>query len=295
MTNKQTENQHPITNAEIDDDDRPVGRVLSRREVLALFSGGSVVLLSAMNALAAESVYLPIIANGPTATLVPTAVTPTTTATNTPTLTPTATTTTPAPTPAPTAVCVVRPEMTVGPYFVDEKLNRSDVRGDRTGAELQLALRVFTVAAGACTPLVGAFVDIWHCDAAGLYSDVAQEGTAGQTFLRGYQVTDSNGSVKFTTIYPGWYTSRAVHIHFKIRDALTTNPTQYHFISQFFFDEDLTTQVHAQAPYASKGTRDTLNSTDNIFQGSGGSQMILPTVQSGSIYSATFDIGFALA
>lgn len=68
--------------------------------------------------------------------------------------------------------------------------------------------------------------------------------------------SDSNGVVNFTTIYPGWYTGRAVHIHFKIRDALTTNPAQYHFISQFFFNEELTTQVHAQSPYASKGTRD---------------------------------------
>jgi len=140
---------------------------------------------------------------------------------------------------------------------------------------------------------VGAYVDIWHCDAAGLYSDIAQEGTAGATFLRGYQITDNNGIVNFTTIYPGWYAGRAVHIHFKIRDALTTNPTQYHFISQFFFDETLTSQVHAQTPYASKGMRDTTNNTDNIFS-NGGSQMILSVVRDSSIYKATFDIGFAL-
>lgn len=289
-------NQHqPEPATDEIDDDRPVGRILSRREVLALIGGGSALLLGAMNALAAENVYLPIIRNDatPTATLVPTAVTATPTATATTGATPAATMTAVA-TPSPTAVCVVRPEMTVGPYFVDEKLNRADIRGDRTGAELQLTLRVYKVDSS-CTPLVGAFVDLWHCDAAGLYSDVAQEGTSGQTFLRGYQVTDSNGVVNFITIYPGWYTSRAVHIHFKIRDALTTNPTQYHFISQFFFNETLTTQVHAQAPYVAKGTRDTLNTTDNIYLNNGGSQMVLPVVQSGSIYQATFDIGFATA
>lgn len=286
--NQPQRDQHSAP-VDLEDDDRPVGRVLSRREVLALIGGGSALFLGAMNALAAENVYLPIIHNDatPTATLVPTAATATSTATATATATSAVT-----PTPSPTAICVVRPEMTVGPYFVDEKLNRADVRGDRTGTELQLTLRVYAVGSS-CTPLVGAFVDIWHCDAAGLYSDVAQEGTSGQTFLRGYQVTDSNGVVNFTTIYPGWYSGRAVHIHFKIRDALTTNPTQYHFISQFFFNEELTTQVHAQQPYVAKGTRNTLNSTDNIYQ-NGGSQMLLPVVQNGASYQATFDIGFAV-
>jgi len=272
-------------NLEEEGDDLPVGRILSRREVLALLGGGAAVLVGGLQALAADTIYLPIVANGATATLVPTAPA----ATITPTTTPTA-----------TAICVVRPEMTVGPYFVDEKLNRSDIRSDpsnntvKSGAELQLTLRVYTASNNSCTPLVGAFVDIWHCDAAGLYSDVSQEGTSGQKFLRGYQTTDANGTVIFTTIYPGWYAGRAGHIHFKIRDALTTNPTNYHFISQFFFNEDLTTQVHAQSPYASKGTRDTLNSTDSIYTNNGGSQMLLPVVQNGSVYTATFDIGFAL-
>ena len=289
---------------ESEDDDRPVGRILSRREVLALLGGGSALLIGSAHVLAAETVYLPLIANNSaaatatpipsSATATPNTATPiTSTPTATSTMTPTATATSVL-TPDPTAVCVVRPEMTVGPYFVDEKLNRADVRGDRSGAELQLTLRVYSVANGACTAISGAFVDIWHCDATGLYSDISQEGTAGQTFLRGYQVSDSNGVVNFTTIYPGWYTGRAVHIHFKIRDALTTNPAQYHFISQFFFNEELTTQVHAQSPYASKGTRDTLNSTDNIYNNNNGSQMVLAVAQSGSVYKATFDIGFAI-
>ncbi|MBX3013543.1 MAG: intradiol ring-cleavage dioxygenase [Caldilineaceae bacterium] len=282
----------------MDNDDRQVGRILSRREVLALLGGGAAILAGGVHAAMADTTYLPIVMkDAVTPTVVPTV--PTVAATATQTLQATATPTpTAALTPDPTGVCVVRPEMTVGPYFVDEQLLRSDIRTDPTtgviknGAELQLTLRVYAVGSS-CTPLAGAYVDIWHCDAAGLYSDVAQEGTAGQKFLRGYQITDSNGVVNFTTIYPGWYSGRAVHIHFKIRDALTTNPTNYHFISQFFFNEELTTQVHAQAPYTAKGMRNTLNSTDNIYQANGGSQMLLPVAQSGNVYSATFDIGFA--
>ena len=289
----------PIKNNLEEDDDLPVGRILSRREVLALLGGGAAVLVGGLQALAADTVYLPIVANGATVTLLPTAPAATTTPTATATSN-AAATVTPTAIPTATAVCVVRPEMTVGPYFVDEKLNRSDIRSDpsnntvKSGAELQLTLRVYTVSNNSCTPLVGAFVDIWHCDAAGLYSDVSQEGTSGQKFLRGYQITDANGVATFITLYPGWYTGRAVHIHFKIRDALTTNPTNYHFISQFFFNEDMTTLVHAQSPYASKGTRNTLNSTDNIYTNNGGSQMLLPVVQNGSVYTATFDIGFAI-
>lgn len=82
--------------------------------------------------------------------------------------------------------------------------------------------------------------------------------------LRGYQITDANGIADFTTIYPGWYSGRAVHIHFKLR--LYTGATQsYAFTSQFFFDESLTTAVHAKNPYNTRGTRNTLTSTDGIY------------------------------
>lgn len=287
-----------------EDDDRPVGRVLSRREILALLGSGSAVLFGGLSVLAADSVYLPIIANNPaTATFAPTAptsaATGTATATATSTPTPTATAVgSVTPTPLPTAVCAVRPELTEGPYFVDELLNRADIRSDPTsgtvksGAQLQLTLRIYSVGNNACTALSGAFVDIWHCDAVGLYSDVSQNGTVGQKFLRGYQVADANGLVTFTTIYPGWYTGRAVHIHFKIRQALTSNPS-YEFTSQFFFTEALNDEVHAQTPYASKGRRDTLNSNDNIYS-QGGSQLVLPVIKSGSVYAATFDVGFVM-
>ena len=191
--------------------------------------------------------------------------------------------------------CVVTPALTEGPYFVDERLNRSDIRSDpatgvvKAGVPLALTVRLSQISsAGACTALAGALVDMWHCDAVGLYSDVSSQ-TSGQKFLRGYQLTDASGAAQFTTIYPGWYMGRAVHIHFKVR----TNPGSANgleFTSQMFFDEALTDAVHAQAPYNTRGRRDTANSSDGIYQG-GGSQVLLPLSASGSGYSGTFNVG----
>ena len=125
------------------------------------------------------------------------------------------------------AQCVVTPAETEGPYFVDERLNRSDIRSDpatgivKAGVVLDLTVILSQITGtGACTPLASTLVDMWHCDALGFYSDISQQATVGQEFLRGYQITDATGKVRFTTIYPGWYTGRAVHIHFKAR----TNP-----------------------------------------------------------------------
>src|SRR5437867_5298885 len=108
--------------------------------------------------------------------------------------------------------CIVRPEQTEGPYFVDERLNRSDIRSDpsdgsvKEGVPLQLALRVHEIRGKKCLPLAGAMVDIWHCDARGVYSDVRERffDTRRKKFLRGYQTTDADGAVRFQTIYPGW-------------------------------------------------------------------------------------------
>jgi protocatechuate 3,4-dioxygenase beta subunit len=170
-----------------------------------------------------------------------------------------------------TVSCVVTPALTEGPYFVDEKLNRSDIRVDpsdnsvRPGVPLLLKMTVQRVDSTTCTPLTGATVDVWHCDALGNYSDEAALSTGGKKFLRGYQVTDENGLVQFTTVYPGWYRGRAVHIHFKVRMYAGSQKT-YEFTSQFFFNEAITDAVYAQAPYNTKGSPDTRNSTDNIFQ-----------------------------
>ena len=113
--------------------------------------------------------------------------------------------------------------MTEGPYWVEEQLNRSDIRQDpsngttKAGTPLTLQINVYQSNTSGCVPVSNAMVDIWHCDAAGLYSDEAANNTVGQKFLRGFQMTDSNGTVTFTTIYPGWYNGRAVHIHVRVR------------------------------------------------------------------------------
>jgi protocatechuate 3,4-dioxygenase beta subunit len=208
----------------------------------------------------------------------------------------TATETTGAAAETASTTCVVRPEQTEGPYFVDEMLDRSDIREDREGVPLDLVFNVSRVDEGnaaACGPLAGALVDVWHCDAEGEYSDVQDNAagdfdTRGETFLRGYQVTDENGTARFTTIYPGWYQGRAVHVHFKIRDS-PESEQGYEFTSQLYFDDALTNQIQSQGPYAEKGQRDLRNADDGIFQG-GGDELLLALTPSGEGYAATFDI-----
>lgn len=276
----------------MDNDDGIIGRVLNRREVLALLGSAGVALLAGCM--------------GGSST--PTTQTTNPTATGTPVsqeaATAAAATTvgsTPTADAAADAVCVVKPALTEGPYFVDEKLNRSDIRSDpdtgtvQDGAKLALSLLVYQVGAG-CTPLPGATVDVWHCNALGVYSDSQDANwgdTTGQKFLRGSQVTDSEGMVNFTTIYPGWYQGRAVHIHFKIRTDPNSD-TGYEFTSQFFFDESITDTVHATAPYSQKGKRTLLNDADGIYQG-GGSQLLLAPTKTSDGYTSTFSLALDLS
>ena len=193
--------------------------------------------------------------------------------------------------------CLVRPEQTEGPYFVDEKLHRSDIRVEPTdksikpGAPLRMEFRVSRIAGGSCAPLTGAIVDVWHCDALGVYSDVRDRSfdTRGKKFLRGYQITDAKGIAQFLTIYPGWYEGRAVHIHFKIRNDASSE-RGYEFTSQLYFDESITDQVHNSAPYNSKGRRTTTHESDFLFR-RGGKQLIPVLTKDSQGYAAKFDIG----
>ena len=147
------------------------------------------------------------------------------------------------------------------------------------------------MSAGTCAPLAGTFVDVWHCDALGMYSDVrdGRFNTVGQKFLRGYQVSDASGIVTFQTIYPGWYTG--ARCTFTSRCGRTRPALAgVEFTSQLYFDEAMTDAVHAKAPYNTKGRRNTLNAADGIYR-NGGRQLTLPLVAQAGGYGATFDIG----
>jgi protocatechuate 3,4-dioxygenase beta subunit len=240
----------------MDNDDLPIGRLLERREVLKLFglTGGALLVSGLSGCTSAQADALP--------------------------------------------GCMVRPELTEGPYFVDEKLERSDIRSDAAtgaisaGVPLILKFAVSQVG-NTCTPLQGAIVDVWHCDALGVYSDVndRSNSTIGQNFLRGYQITDATGLAQFTTIYPGWYPGRTVHIHFKIRTGFGQ---AFDFTSQLFFDDALTDTVYTTEPYAGTGQRNSRNADDGIYQNSDG-QLLLTLSPQGDGYVATFDVGLQLS
>jgi protocatechuate 3,4-dioxygenase beta subunit len=251
----------------MDSDDRQIGRILSRREVLAILgAGGAGMLATRLGAQvgltgnpqpAAPVGYLP--------------------------------------------ACIVTPEQTEGPYFVDEMLNRFDIRSDPAsgtvseGAPLGLEMRVFRVNAGSCEPLPGAMVDVWQCDALGVYSDVRDTNgfftTTGRKFLRGYQVTDASGIARFTTVYPGWYEGRCVHIHFKVRATVAGRARE--FTSQLYFDDAFTDGVHTSAPYTTKAGPRVRNERDGIFR-RGGRQLLMTVAEREGGYQGSFDIGLAV-
>ena len=228
-------------------DDTPVGRMLSRRDVVAALGG------------AALLAGVPLRLN---AQALPT--------------------------------CIATPAQTEGPFFADTRLNRSDIRSDpadksvKDGVPLALTLRVSSVTAKGCLPLAGAMVDVWHCDAAGAYSD-SDRSTAGKGFLRGYQMTDGGGAARFTTIYPGWYPGRAVHIHFKVR--VMAGPALGHeFTSQLYFDDAVSDRVFTRRPYSARGKPDMRNHDDGLFR-RGGTRLLVALAESRGGYAGEFSVG----
>ena len=193
--------------------------------------------------------------------------------------------------------CVLTAALTEGPFFVDEKLNRADIRSDantnvvKEGSLLALAFNVSRIQSNACTPLPGAQVDIWQCDALGVYSGAVDRSfnTTGQNWLRGYQVTDANGVATFRTILPGWYPGRASHIHFKIRGTAPSG-SPYDFTSQLFFTEDFLASAYTRAPYNTKPDSGRRRNADERIYSQGGSELLVAPASSGDGYSAALNI-----
>ncbi|HKO92193.1 MAG TPA: intradiol ring-cleavage dioxygenase [Polyangiaceae bacterium] len=194
----------------------------------------------------------------------------------------------PATTPPATAqpgTCTLYPEQTEGPYYVDGELLRADIREGKAGTPLSLELLV--VVGQNCVPLANAAVDIWHCDATGVYSGFTGQlgglDTRSQVFLRGTQLTGADGRVRFQTIYPGWYPGRTTHIHFKVHLSGNREVT-----SQLYFDEALNREVYTTDPYAAHGQKDTSNAADL-----GRNAPLLAVTGNGSGYTGSMTITVA--
>lgn len=185
-----------------------------------------------------------------------------------------------------TGTCVVRPQLTEGPYYVDTDLIRSNIRDEKNGVQLDLTVNVSRISNNTCSPLRDAIVDVWHADALGNYSGVGDH--QDESFLRGIQRTDAEGTASFTTIYPGWYPGRAVHIHFKVRSSADSG-SAYEFTSQLFFQEERTDEVYQQTPYNTRGARSTRSGNDGIYGQSDG-QTLMAVSATNEGYSGTFNI-----
>lgn len=178
--------------------------------------------------------------------------------------------------------CVLSPELTQGPFYVPNEKLRRDITEGKPGVPLELRLTVAD--ASTCKAIKGAAVDVWHADAGGVYSG-AIAGKAGTNFLRGVQRTDASGLALFTSIYPGWYRGRAVHIHVLVHLGGNVVHT-----GQLFFRDAFTDAVYRRAPYSARPNRDTRNGADAIYR-NGGSRSLLTPKANGSGFRAAITMG----
>ena len=204
---------------------------------------------------------------------------------------------TPSPSSSPTTAnpdCILAPEETEGPYYIDSAQMRQDITDGRSGAPMRLMLTV--VNARTCAVIPNAMVDVWHADAEGVYSAYPGQGdsrnvdTSGQKFLRGVQVTGENGQVSFTSIYPGWYRGRTTHIHFKVHFNNNTLVT-----SQLYFPESVNESVYgSESAYTARGQKDTPNASDMVYLPTNlGERTVLKVNKESGIYVASLVIGVA--
>ena len=187
--------------------------------------------------------------------------------------------------------CAVTPTETLGPYPSLTNFVRSDIREGKSGLPLALTITIVNTNSS-CSPVAGAAVDVWQCDAQGNYSEYAQPGYngTGQTFLRGIQTTDASGRVTFTTVFPGWYQGRATHIHVEVKIGGAVVK-----VTQIAFEESVIAAVYATGVYAAKGRNPTSNAGDMVFADSLSSETA--TITGGDAtngYTASFTVAVAM-
>ncbi|MFF7074233.1 intradiol ring-cleavage dioxygenase [Streptomyces pseudovenezuelae] len=183
--------------------------------------------------------------------------------------------------------------VTEGPYYLDGALVRKDITEGKSGVPLTLRLTVVDATDG-CTPVKGAAVEIWHCDAWGYYSGYTTANPGGSapaesedgstandaTYLRGYQIANANGVVKFETIFPGWYTPRTCHIHVKVhtggeKEDGTYEGGKVNYTGQLFFDDTIAEEIFALEPYSRHSGSYTTLDNDMVYDGGGASSGLL--------------------
>jgi protocatechuate 3,4-dioxygenase beta subunit len=184
------------------------------------------------------------------------------------------------------AACAVTPNETAGPYPSLVDLYRSDIREGKTGTLLTLTVKVVNVNAG-CAAVANADVEVWHCDSAGNYSEYGTQTT--QNYLRGIQTTNSSGEVMLTTIYPGWYQGRATHIHLEVKTGGVSRKT-----TQIAFPESINATVYRSGVYAPRGSNPTSNLSDGIFADSLSSELVTPSGDPTSGYTASCQVAISV-
>ena len=203
------------------------------------------------------------------------------------------------------ATCSETREGEEGPYFVDDSasgyartniLSNLDGTDTQQGVALALTLYVFD-SENSCAAMEGVQVDIWHCNANGVYSAESSESTTGQSWLRGYQITDSSGKVQFTTIIPGWYSGRTTHIHLRLRSKYNSSDSDGTNTMQVFFDQTLIdTLATSTTPYSEEGTNPTTNATDRVYsEEEDGTTLLTLSGSTVEGYTASFNLHLPIA
>jgi protocatechuate 3,4-dioxygenase beta subunit len=175
--------------------------------------------------------------------------------------------------------CILGPDVTQGPYYVGGEYIRDNIAEDQAGLATYLDYQIIDVET--CEPVPSVYVEIWHCNATGVYSGVVASGNgAGEddptnidnTFLRGIQLTDDDGVAQFESVFPGHYTGRTTHVHVMVHtnahvyeNGTLGNEVSASHVGQAFFDQDLIHAVEATETYNSNTQDLTLNADDGIL------------------------------